>query len=71
MRQTLIAALISLPIAWWVMNKWLQGFAFRIQISWWVFAIAGLTAILIALITVSFQAAKAATTNPIKSLASE
>jgi putative ABC transport system permease protein len=53
------------------MNKWLQVFAYRITISWWMFAIAGLLAILIALFTVSFQAIKAAITNPVKSLRTE
>jgi putative ABC transport system permease protein len=53
------------------MNKWLQDFAYRIDISWWMFAAAGLVAILIALITVSFQSVKAALANPIKSLRSE
>jgi putative ABC transport system permease protein len=53
------------------MNKWLQDFAFRIHISWWMFAVAGLLAIFIALITVSFQAVKAAIANPVKSLRSE
>lgn len=71
LKLVLIAALITFPIAWWTMNKWLQGFAYRIQISWWIFLIAGVTAILIALITVSFQAIKAATANPVNSLRSE
>ncbi len=67
----LIAAVIAFPISWWSMNKWLQSFAFRINISWWVFAFAGLTTIIIALITVSFQAIKAAMANPVKSLRTE
>jgi putative ABC transport system permease protein len=53
------------------MNKWLENFAYRISISWWMFMIAGLTVILIALITVSFQAIKAAIANPVKSLRTE
>jgi putative ABC transport system permease protein len=53
------------------MNKWLQGFAFRIQISWWMFAIAGFATVLITLFTVSSQAMKAALSNPVKSLRSE
>jgi putative ABC transport system permease protein len=53
------------------MNTWLKDFAFRINISWWVFAIAGLIAILIALMTISFQAIKAALSNPVKSLRTE
>jgi putative ABC transport system permease protein len=66
-----IASLIAFPFAWWAMNKWLQDFAFRISISWWVFALAGFIALLIALITVSSQAIKAALNNPVKSLRTE
>jgi ABC-type antimicrobial peptide transport system permease subunit len=66
-----IALLIASPIAWYVMSKWLQGFAYHINISLWIFMLAGLGAILIALITVSFQAIKAAIANPVKSLRSE
>ena len=66
-----ISIVIAVPVGWWAMNKWLQSFAYRIQISWWIFLIAGVTAILIALITVSFQAIKAALSNPIESLRSE
>jgi len=67
----LIAFLIAFPVAWWMMNKWLQGFAYRIDIGWWVFALAGLLTIAIALATVSFQAIKAAVANPVKSLRTE
>ncbi|MGH2564479.1 MAG: ABC transporter permease, partial [Ginsengibacter sp.] len=70
-KLVLIASVIAFPVAWWAMNKWLQSFAYRIHIGWWVFVIAGLTAILIALITVSFQAIKAAIANPAKSLRTE
>jgi len=70
-RLVIIAIVIATPIAWWVMNKWLQGFVYRINISWWMFALAGLLAILIALFTVSFQAIKAAIANPVKSLRTE
>jgi putative ABC transport system permease protein len=66
-----IAALIALPVSWWAMNNWLNNFAFRIDIGWWVFAVAGLLALFIALITVSFQAIKAAIANPVKSLRTE
>jgi putative ABC transport system permease protein len=66
-----IAILIATPIAWWAMSKWLQAFAYRINISWWMFAAAGLIAIFIALFTVSFQAIKAAVSNPVKSLRTE
>ena len=66
-----IAVLIALPLAWWAMNQWLQDFAFKTTISWWMFAAAGLLAIFIALLTVSFQAIKSAIANPVKSLRSE
>ncbi len=66
-----IASLIALPIGWWVMNKWLENFAYRIEIAWWMFAVAGLTAVLIALLTISWQAIRAATANPVKSLRTE
>ncbi|MEX8548728.1 MAG: ABC transporter permease [Mucilaginibacter sp.] len=66
-----IAILIAAPIAWFAMNKWLQSFAYRTNISWWVFAIAAAIALFIALATVSFQAVKAALANPVKSLRSE
>lgn len=67
----LMAMLIATPVAWWAMSKWLQDFAYRIDIEWWMFAMAGLTAVVIALLTVSFQAIKAATTNPTQSLRTE
>lgn len=67
----LIGFVIASPIAWWIMNKWLQNFAYRIHISWWIFAIAGALAVFIALITVSFQAIKAAMANPVESLRTE
>ena len=71
LKLVLIAAVISFPVAWWVMNKWLQDFAYRINISWWIFLVAGLIAALIALVTVSVQAIKAAIANPVKSLRTE
>ena len=64
----LFANLIAWPIAYYFMNKWLQDFAYRIDIGWWIFMFAGCIALVIALITISFQAIKAATANPIKSL---
>jgi len=70
-KLVLIAFVIAFPVGWWMMNKWLQGFAYRTNISWWVFALAGLLTIAIALITVSFQAIKAALANPVKSLRTE
>lgn len=70
-KLVLIAFLIGAPIAWWFMNQWLQDFAFRIDLSWWIFAGTGLIALSIALITLSSQAIKAALSNPIKSLRTE
>ncbi len=71
LKLVLISILIATPVAWWAVNKWLLNFAYRINIQWWVFAIAGITAILIALVTISFQAIKAAIANPVKSLRTE
>jgi putative ABC transport system permease protein len=71
LKLTLIAAFIAFPIAWWAMNKWLEDFAYRINISWTIFMIAGLSTLLVALLTVSFQAIKAAVANPVKSLRTE
>jgi len=66
-----LSFLIASPIAWWAMTKWLQDFTYRISIGWWVFALAALVTLVIALLTVSSQAIKAAWTNPVKSLRSE
>ena len=66
-----ISFLLAVPVAWWIMHNWLQDFAYRININWWVFAIAGMVAALIAFITISFQAIKAALANPVKSLRTE
>ena len=66
-----IAILIASPIAWWGMNKWLEGFVYHGPVQWWIFLATGLAAILIALITVSFQSIKAALMNPVKSLKTE
>ncbi|GAB2972652.1 ABC transporter permease [Mucilaginibacter puniceus] len=66
-----IAMLIALPLAWYVMYKWLQDFAYRVSIHWWILALAGIMALVIAFITISFQSVKAALTNPVKSLKSE
>lgn len=71
LKLVLIAILIASPIAWWAMNRWLQDFAYKITIEWWVFALAGLLAVGIALLTVSFQSIKAALMDPVKSLRSE
>ena len=66
-----IALVIAIPVAWYVANQWLQDFAYRIQIRWWVFVIASIMAILVALITVSFQSVKAALANPVESIRQE
>ncbi|MFD2587485.1 ABC transporter permease [Croceitalea marina] len=66
-----VAIFISLPIGWYAMNKWLQDFSYRIEVSWWILALAGLIAISIAIITVSYQSIKAAIVNPVKSLRTE
>jgi putative ABC transport system permease protein len=68
LKLVLIAIVIASPIAYYFMDKWLQDFAYRIEISWWIFALAGLVAILIAFLTVSYQSVKAALMNPVKSL---
>jgi putative ABC transport system permease protein len=70
-KLVLISIVVSTPIAWYLMNKWLQDFAYRISIQWWVLVLAGFTAIVIAMITVSFQSIKAALANPVNSLRSE
>ncbi|HEY1870677.1 MAG TPA: FtsX-like permease family protein, partial [Chitinophagaceae bacterium] len=70
-RLIIIAFVIASPIAWWVMHSWLQDFAYRISISWWIFLAAGLLAVMIALITICFQAIKAAIASPVKSLRTE
>jgi ABC-type antimicrobial peptide transport system permease subunit len=66
-----IAFIIASPVAWYFMNQWLQDYVYRINISWWIFIVGGISSIIIALITVSFQAIKAALANPVKSLRSE
>lgn len=66
-----IAILIAIPIAWWIMNKWLEDFAYRIEIKWWMFLLTGIATIVIALLAVGYHSIKAATANPIKSLKTE
>src|SRR5664279_676647 len=65
LKLVIVAIVIASPIAWLAMNKWLQDFAYRINIKWWMFIAAGLLAMVIALITISFQSIKAAIANPI------
>jgi putative ABC transport system permease protein len=71
LKPVLLGTLIAIPIGYYAMNKWLQGFAYRIEFHWWMFAIAVITAVIIALITVGMQALKAALSNPVKSLRAE
>jgi putative ABC transport system permease protein len=71
LKLVFISFCFAAPVAWWMMYKWLQDFAYRINISWWIFLLAGIIALLIALVTVSFQAIKAAVANPVKSLRTE
>ncbi|MBS1660534.1 MAG: ABC transporter permease [Bacteroidetes bacterium] len=71
LRLVLIANLIAWPLAFWAIHRWLEDYAYRVSMSWWVFALAGLSALLIALVTVSVLAIKAAIANPVKSLRTE
>ena len=71
LRLVIVSCVIAFPIAWWVMNNWLQDFQYRTEIHWWVFALAAIASILIAIFTVSFQAIKAAVSNPAQSLRTE
>ncbi|WP_221622326.1 ABC transporter permease [Larkinella rosea] len=71
LRLILIAILIASPIAWYAMNQWLQGFAYKVTVAWWIFALSGAGALAITLLTISFQSIKAALVNPVKSLRSE
>ncbi|MEO5581639.1 MAG: FtsX-like permease family protein, partial [Saprospiraceae bacterium] len=66
-----IAAMIAFPLGYFLMNKWLQDFSFRIDMQWWMFVLAGGSAIVIALLTISYQAIRAALMNPIRSLRTE
>ena len=67
-RWIIIANVVAIPVAYILMNKWLQNYAYRINISWWIFALSGGIALIIALATVSIQVMKAATANPVESL---
>ena len=71
LKLVLMSFLVAAPLAWWAMYKWLQGYPYRVQIQWWVFLLAGVLSILIAVVTVSYQAIRAAIANPARSLRSE
>jgi putative ABC transport system permease protein len=71
LRLVTLSAFVAFPLAWWAMHAWLQGFAYRVGLSWWIFLLAWLISILITLATISFQAIKAAMANPVKTLRSE
>jgi putative ABC transport system permease protein len=66
-----IAILIASPVAWWSMDHWLKDFAYKINLQWWMFILAGMMAVIIALLTVSYQSFKAAMVNPIRNLRTE
>jgi len=70
-RPVLVAMLIAIPIAWWLMHRWLQDFIYHIQVQWWVFLLAALLSLIIAILTVSIQVIRAAVVNPVKSLRTE
>jgi predicted permease len=70
-KLVIVSILLACPIAWWVMNAWLQSYAYRVNIQWWVFAAAGSAAIVIAILTVSFQSVKSAMMNPVKAIKAE
>ena len=63
-----ISFVIAVPVAWFIMNKWLENYAYRVELNWWIFAIAGIIALVIALITVSWQSWRAASRNPVEAL---
>jgi predicted permease len=71
LRLTILSCLVAFPVSAWVMYRWLQGYSYRISLSWWIFALAGGLAVVIALVTVSFQAVRAAVANPARSLKAE
>jgi putative ABC transport system permease protein len=71
LKLVLIANVIAWPLGWYLMRGWLQDYAFRVHVAWWIFALAGGATLLIALLTVSFQAVRAAVANPVRSLRRE
>ena len=71
LKLVMIAAVVAIPVAWYFMQQWLEDFAYRIDISWWVFVLSALAAMIIAMATIGVQVIKAALMNPVKSLRSE
>ena len=71
LKPILIAVIIAFPVTWYAMNKWLQDFAYHVSIPWWIFLLAGIIAVVIALVTIGYQAIKAAIANPVNSLRTE
>lgn len=71
LQLVIISCIVAFPLAWWAMSTWLQQYAYRVAIHWWVFALAGITAVIISLLTISFQSVRAALVNPVKSLKAE
>ena len=71
LKLVLVAFVIAAPVAWLFMSKWLRDFAYRTSLTWWMFVFAGIAAVIIAFVTISFQAIKAAIANPVKSLRTE
>src|SRR5690606_32574183 len=71
LKLIVVAMIIASPIAWWAMNRWLADFAYRIDVQWWMFVVAGAVAVAIALFTVSWQAIRAAVANPVDALRDE
>jgi putative ABC transport system permease protein len=71
LKLIVVALIISAPLAWYFMNKWLQDFAYRVNIGWWIFVAAGSMALLVAFITIATQAIRAGIANPVKSLRTE
>ena len=71
LKLVFISFVIAAPVAWLFMHQWLENFAYRINISWWIFVVAGITALFTALFTISFQAVRVAVANPVKSLRTE
>jgi ABC-type antimicrobial peptide transport system permease subunit len=68
LKLVIVSILVASPVAWWAMHNWLQNYPYRVEIKWWVFFVAGLISVVIALATISYQAVKAALANPVKNL---